>query len=190
MRLYGDGFFAAFAQCCAVYYIGAFLLHWVLPRVFPRPSVRKGTPRPGQVEKEALNSVGAWGSPPAHCVRVESLRRSWETPTEIERVALQGLWRSKLGFSRRWRGCTRRGTPSSTPGPFRRLQMCAWQGLLFAAMLLAWAALALYFACICVLGRGGVVGVVWRLGDRPGYRRQTQQQRRRQRFRGQAAPAA
>ncbi len=41
-----------------VYYGGAFLLHFVAPLLLPVQSVQVGSRRPGQVKKEALNSLG------------------------------------------------------------------------------------------------------------------------------------
>ncbi|KAL6786015.1 ERG5 [Auxenochlorella protothecoides x Auxenochlorella symbiontica] len=59
MHLYGDGLAAAFTQCCIVYYMGAAILHYVLPVLLPRPSVQKGHPKQGQVLKESIMSIGA-----------------------------------------------------------------------------------------------------------------------------------
>ena len=59
LRLYGDGFATAYVQCCLVYYLGAAFLRYVVPVVLPRPSVQKGKPRPGQIRKEAILSLGA-----------------------------------------------------------------------------------------------------------------------------------
>lgn len=58
MRLYGDGLAVAYLQCCLVYYAGAAFLYYVMPIVLPRPSVQKGTRKPGQVRREALLSLG------------------------------------------------------------------------------------------------------------------------------------
>ena len=59
--LTGGGFWVAFAQVALVYYGFAAAIHWVIPRFFEVESVQVGKRRPGQVKKEALLSIGAFG---------------------------------------------------------------------------------------------------------------------------------
>lgn len=56
--LYGGGFWVAFRQLAAVYYLAAFVLHYVAPRVFPVRSVQVAQPRKNQVAWEAIYSLG------------------------------------------------------------------------------------------------------------------------------------
>lgn len=55
--LVGGGYWVALAQAVIVYYLGALLLHYVAPALFPVRSIQKGQPRPGQVATEAANSI-------------------------------------------------------------------------------------------------------------------------------------
>lgn len=45
-------------QVSLVYYIGAFLLHYVVPQLYPVHSIQVGSRRPGQVKEEVLRSPG------------------------------------------------------------------------------------------------------------------------------------
>ena len=57
--LSGQGFVVAFLQAASVYYIAAIVIHYLIPSIFPVRSVQQGKkPRPGQVMREALTSVG------------------------------------------------------------------------------------------------------------------------------------
>lgn len=58
MHLYGDGFVVAFLQATTTYFAISILLHFVVPALFNVTSVQKGDQRPGQVIREALQSLG------------------------------------------------------------------------------------------------------------------------------------
>lgn len=50
-------------QVSLVYYIGAFVLHYVVPQLYAVHSIQVGTRRPGQVTEEVLRSPGEADGP-------------------------------------------------------------------------------------------------------------------------------
>lgn len=48
----------AFFQASLVYYVAAYTIHFVIPKVAPVRSVQKGTPTSNQIFKESFNSLG------------------------------------------------------------------------------------------------------------------------------------
>ena len=56
-------------QVSLVYYVGAFLLHYVVPQLYAVHSIQVGTRRPGQVTEEVLRSPGEADSP--GCVKMQ-----------------------------------------------------------------------------------------------------------------------
>ncbi|KAK9815322.1 hypothetical protein WJX72_001696 [[Myrmecia] bisecta] len=58
LSLYGGGYWIAVLQVAVVYYAAAVLLHWVAPAFFPVKVIQKSDRQPGQVAREAVNSIG------------------------------------------------------------------------------------------------------------------------------------
>lgn len=56
--LWGGGFLVAFAQAAGFYYLLGALLHWVLPALLRPASIQEAPRRPGEVGRDALNSLG------------------------------------------------------------------------------------------------------------------------------------
>ena len=56
--LYGGGFVVAFLQIVALYYPAALLLHYVVPRFLPVQNIQKHERNPGDVARDAFNSLG------------------------------------------------------------------------------------------------------------------------------------
>ncbi len=59
LPLYGGGFLVALSQLTAFYYVTAALLHFVLPAWLPVKGVQVQERTPGDVSRDAFNSLGA-----------------------------------------------------------------------------------------------------------------------------------
>ena len=57
-HLYGAGYFNALLQTSLTYYIACIVLHWVAPRLLDVQSIQVQSRQPGQVRREAFNSLG------------------------------------------------------------------------------------------------------------------------------------
>ena len=72
LQLYGGGYINALLQTSFTYYIACIILHWVAPRLLHVESIQVQSRQPGQVRREAFNSLGE--SP--KFVSLSALRRS------------------------------------------------------------------------------------------------------------------
>lgn len=87
--LHGGGFVTALLQVSLVYYLGAFLLHFVVPQLAAVHSIQVGSRRPGQVTQEVLNSPGAI------LVKAAVL-------TVVERLHAAGIGKMYSGWPQTW----------------------------------------------------------------------------------------
>ncbi len=58
LQLYGGGYINALLQTSCTYYIACIVLHWIAPRVLPVQNIQVQSRQPGQVSREAFNSLG------------------------------------------------------------------------------------------------------------------------------------
>lgn len=58
LQLYGGGYINALLQTSCTYYIACIVLHWIAPRILPVHSIQVQSRQPGQVSREAFNSLG------------------------------------------------------------------------------------------------------------------------------------
>lgn len=58
LQLYGGGYINALLQTSCTYYIACIVLHWIAPRILPVQSIQVQSRQPGQVSREAFNSLG------------------------------------------------------------------------------------------------------------------------------------
>ena len=56
--LWGGGFFVAFTQLSVFYYALGALLHFVLPLLSPVKAIQEQQRKPGEVSRDAFNSLG------------------------------------------------------------------------------------------------------------------------------------
>jgi hypothetical protein len=56
--LWGGGFTVALCQLSLFYYVLGALLHWVLPLLYPVRGIQEAPRKPGEVGRDALNSIG------------------------------------------------------------------------------------------------------------------------------------
>ena len=58
--MYGGGFSLAFAQLLMFYYSAGCILHFLVPRVLPVISIQEHERRPGDVQRDCIQSLGAF----------------------------------------------------------------------------------------------------------------------------------
>lgn len=58
LALYGGGYGIALLQISFVYYIACIVIHWLVPRALSVQNIQVHSRQPGQVRREALNSLG------------------------------------------------------------------------------------------------------------------------------------
>eukprot|EP00878_Enallax_costatus_P036657 GHUV01041190.1.p1 GENE.GHUV01041190.1~~GHUV01041190.1.p1 ORF type:complete len:189 (+),score=24.54 GHUV01041190.1:309-875(+) len=56
--LYGGGFLSAVGQLAAFYYVLGAVLHYVIPAIFNVQGIQEQPRKPGEVSRDAINSIG------------------------------------------------------------------------------------------------------------------------------------
>lgn len=60
--LWGGGFLVAFTQLSVFYYALGAVLHFILPSLSPVKGIQEQQRRPGEVGRDAVNSLGEYSS--------------------------------------------------------------------------------------------------------------------------------
>lgn len=58
LQLYGGGYINALLQTACTYYFACIVLHWIAPGILPVQSIQVQSRQPGQITREAFNSLG------------------------------------------------------------------------------------------------------------------------------------
>ena len=119
--LYGGGYCIAFLQIFFVYYGASIAIHWLGPLVFPVKSIQVQPRQPGQVRREAINSLGKQALS-STCVRAPFCTG---TCCHVDiHMPMQGpLW-SRQQCSPSWSSCMQHVSQSSMMGPFIHATRC------------------------------------------------------------------
>eukprot|EP00882_Tetradesmus_deserticola_P018053 GHRQ01019372.1.p2 GENE.GHRQ01019372.1~~GHRQ01019372.1.p2 ORF type:complete len:116 (+),score=30.72 GHRQ01019372.1:1170-1517(+) len=67
--LWGGGFLVALCQLSLFYYVLGAVLHWVVPLLGPVQGIQEAPRKPGEVARDAVNSIG---EQQAHSATVQS----------------------------------------------------------------------------------------------------------------------
>jgi hypothetical protein len=58
--LWGGGFLVALCQLSLFYYVLGAVLHWVVPLLGSVKGIQESQRKPGEVARDAVNSIGTW----------------------------------------------------------------------------------------------------------------------------------